>query len=199
MVRKIRAKLVLQLRNQGLSGRAISLAQGMSRHSIQAVIDAADQLGLGWEDVAEKSEGEVYLTLFPGRGVRESVFAQPDWVQVHRELARVVSWRYKIDPTGKSLRLIQKLSSPLAKIFCFSELQISLYASPSRPTKGAFRNVPARGGDAVDGDGDADGGACSVRQKRVVLATPGWCQVGARRADDGGKKAWLTEESAYKP
>ena len=89
MVRKIRAKLVLQLRNQGLSGRAISLAQGMSRHSIQAVLDAADRLGLGWDDVAEKSEGEVYLALFPGRGVRESVFAQPDWVQVHRELARV--------------------------------------------------------------------------------------------------------------
>jgi hypothetical protein len=61
----------------------------MSRHSIQAVIDAADQLGLGWDDVAEKSEGEVYLALFPGRGVRESVFARPDWVQVHRELARV--------------------------------------------------------------------------------------------------------------
>jgi hypothetical protein len=59
MVRKIRAKLVLQLRNQGLSGRAISLAQGMSRHSVQAVVDAADQLGLGWDDVAEKSEGEV--------------------------------------------------------------------------------------------------------------------------------------------
>jgi transposase len=89
MVRKIKAKLVLQLRNQGLSGRAISLAQGMSRHSVQAVIDAANQLGLGWDDVAEKSEGEVYLALFPGRGVRESVFAQPDWVQVHRELARV--------------------------------------------------------------------------------------------------------------
>ncbi|QOD04376.1 hypothetical protein [Pseudarthrobacter sp. BIM B-2242] len=31
----------------------------------------------------------MYLALFPGRGVRESVFAQPDWVQVHRELARV--------------------------------------------------------------------------------------------------------------
>lgn len=26
---------------------------------------------------------------FPGRGVRESVFMQPDWGQVHRELARV--------------------------------------------------------------------------------------------------------------
>jgi transposase len=89
MVRKIKAKLVLQLRNQGLSGRAISSTQGMSRHSIQAVLDAADRAGLSWDDVAEMSEGEVYSALFPGRGVRESVFVQPDWPRVHRELARV--------------------------------------------------------------------------------------------------------------
>jgi transposase len=31
----------------------------------------------------------VYAVLFPGRGVRESVFAQPDWARVHTELARV--------------------------------------------------------------------------------------------------------------
>jgi hypothetical protein len=85
----IKAKLVLQLRNQGLSGRAISSAQGMSRHSIQAVLDAADRAGLGWDDVVEMPEGEVYSALFPGRGVRESVFVQPDWARVHRELARV--------------------------------------------------------------------------------------------------------------
>lgn len=54
-VRKIKAKLVLQLRNQSLSGSAISSAQGMSRHSVQAVIDAADRLGLGWGDVADMS------------------------------------------------------------------------------------------------------------------------------------------------
>lgn len=89
MVRKIKAKLVLQLRNQSLSRRAIESAHGMSRHSIQAVLDAADRLGLGWDDVAEMSEAEVYAVLFPGRGVRESVFAQPDWPRVHRELARV--------------------------------------------------------------------------------------------------------------
>ncbi|WP_026551086.1 IS21 family transposase [Arthrobacter sp. Br18] len=89
MVRKIKAKLVLQLRNQNLSRRAIESAHGMSRHSIQAVLDAADRLGLGWGDVAEMSEAEVYAALFPGRGVRESVFAQPDWPRVHRELARV--------------------------------------------------------------------------------------------------------------
>ena len=89
MVRKIKAKLALQLRNQSLSRRAIESAHGISRHSIQAVLEAADRLGLGWNEVAEMSEAEVYAALFPGRGVRESVFAQPDWPRVHTELARV--------------------------------------------------------------------------------------------------------------
>lgn len=89
MVRKIKAKLVMQLRNQGLSGRAIASAQGMARNSVQAVIEAAEKLGLGWDEVAELPEAEVYSTLFPGRSVRESVFAQPDWPRVHKELARV--------------------------------------------------------------------------------------------------------------
>ena len=61
----------------------------MSRHSIRAVLDAAERLGLGWDDVAELSEVEVYSTLFPGCGVHESVFAQPDWGRVHTELERV--------------------------------------------------------------------------------------------------------------
>jgi transposase len=89
MVRKIRAKLVLQLRAEGLSGRAIAASQGMSRRSIRDVIEAADVAGLGWEDVADLPEGEVYSRLFPGRGEHESVFVQPDWGRVHRELARV--------------------------------------------------------------------------------------------------------------
>ncbi|MCY0905721.1 IS21 family transposase [Arthrobacter sp. H14-L1] len=89
MVRKIKAKLVLQLRNQGLSGRAMASAQGIARNSVQAVLDSADRLGLGWDDVEEMPEAEVYAALFPGRGVHESVFAQPDWVRIHTELARV--------------------------------------------------------------------------------------------------------------
>ena len=47
MVRKIRAKLVLQLRAEGLSGRVIAASQGMSRKSITAVLEAADAAGLG--------------------------------------------------------------------------------------------------------------------------------------------------------
>ena len=89
MVRKIQAKLVLRLHGQGLSGRAISRSQGMSRRSVADVLDAAKAVGIGGDDVAGKTDGEVYALLFPGRGEHESVYEQPDWGKVHRGLARV--------------------------------------------------------------------------------------------------------------
>ena len=89
MVRKIQAKLVLRLHGQGLSGRAIARSQGMSRRSVADVLDAAKAAGIGWDDVANRPDDEVYALLFPGRGERESVYEQPDWGKVHRELARV--------------------------------------------------------------------------------------------------------------
>jgi transposase len=89
MVRKIRAKRVLQLRAEGLSGRAIAASQGMSRKSITAVLEAADAAGVGWDEIKDRSDGEVYGLLFPGRGEHQSVFAQPDWDRVHSQLARV--------------------------------------------------------------------------------------------------------------
>src|SRR5699024_2518534 len=89
MVRKIRAKLVLQLRADGLSARAIAASQGMSRKSVAAVLEAADAAGLGRDDVKAGTDDEVYGLVFPGRGQHHSVFAQPDWEQVHKELARV--------------------------------------------------------------------------------------------------------------
>lgn len=88
MVRKIRAKLVLRLRAEGLSGRQIA-AQGMSRTSVAAVLEAADREGVDFDAVAGLDEAAVYARLFPGRGEHESVHAQPDWDRVHRELARV--------------------------------------------------------------------------------------------------------------
>ncbi|MFM2437296.1 MAG: hypothetical protein RLZ55_102 [Actinomycetota bacterium] len=88
MVRKIRAKLVLRLRAEGFTGRQIA-AQGMSRASVAAVIEAADREGVGWDDVADLDDAAVYARLFPGRGEHDSVHAQPDWERVHRELARV--------------------------------------------------------------------------------------------------------------
>ena len=63
--------------------------KAMSRRSVSDVLDAARAVGVGWDDVAGKTDGEVYALLFPGRGERESVYEQPDWARVHRELARV--------------------------------------------------------------------------------------------------------------
>ena len=63
MVRKIQAKLVLRLHAQGLSGRAIARSQGMSRRSVSDVLDAARAVGVGWDDVAGKTDGEVYALL----------------------------------------------------------------------------------------------------------------------------------------
>ena len=67
------------------------------------------------------------------------------------------------------------------------------------PLRGALRNVPARGGDAVDVDGvltrapEADGEIMWSRHPK------GWCQVPGFTGGDGGKSAGLTEESMYKP
>ena len=89
MVRRINAKLVIELRAGGMTGRAIAAAQGMSRKSVLAVFDAADQAGIGRDGIADRSDAEVYVLLFPGRGEHESVFVEPDWERVHKELARV--------------------------------------------------------------------------------------------------------------
>lgn len=89
MVRRIKAKLILKLRADGLSGRAISTSVGASRRSITTVLEAAEQRSISWDEVREKSESEVYALLFPGRGDHQSVFAQPDWGAIHHELAKV--------------------------------------------------------------------------------------------------------------
>ena len=88
MVRKINAKLVLRLRAEGFSFAQIE-AQGVSRHSVIKVERAAAREDLTWATASGMSEREVYERLFPGVGVRESGYLQPDWDQVHRELGKV--------------------------------------------------------------------------------------------------------------
>lgn len=57
----------------GVSGRAIARSQGMSRRSVADVLYAAKAAGIGWDDVANRPDDEVYALLFPGRGERGSV------------------------------------------------------------------------------------------------------------------------------
>jgi len=88
MANKIKAKLVLKLRAAGHSRNSIAKSQKMAKASVIAVFDAADELGIAYEDVEGKDDGEVYAMLFPGEFSKESVFDEPDWDYVHRELGK---------------------------------------------------------------------------------------------------------------
>lgn len=88
MARRIRAKLVLQLLEAGLSRSEIARSQRMSKHSVQTVAEAAAEHGMTWRDAESMSDAEVYARLFPERNREQAVYADPDWDRVHRELAR---------------------------------------------------------------------------------------------------------------
>ncbi|MGP5155062.1 IS21 family transposase [Glutamicibacter ardleyensis] len=89
MVRKIKAKRILQLRAEGFSGRTIASSQGISRNSVAEVFNAADAASRSWDELKDLNEEEAYQLLFPGRSEHESVFVQPDWSKTHKELAKV--------------------------------------------------------------------------------------------------------------
>ena len=60
MARRIRARLVLQLSEAGLSGRRIAATQGVSRNSVSEVLAAAREAGIGWREAEAMTDAEVY-------------------------------------------------------------------------------------------------------------------------------------------
>ena len=51
MVRRIKAKAVLRLDGQGLSGRAMAGSLGIAGQSVSGTPGAAKTAGVGWDDV----------------------------------------------------------------------------------------------------------------------------------------------------
>lgn len=96
MARKIRAKLILQLYESGMSQNEIARSQGMSKHSVSDVIHRAADLDIDWSDVAAKTEHEVYSMFFSERQKDAPVYPDPDWSYIHKELAK----------TGVTLKLL---------------------------------------------------------------------------------------------
>ena len=89
MARKIKAKLIMELREQGVSRRSIARTRRMSMDSVCGVFDIADERGITWAQVEGMSDDEVYRLFYPDKHVRESVFEEPDWDYVHKEMAKV--------------------------------------------------------------------------------------------------------------
>lgn len=89
MARKIRAKLIMELRDQGMSRRSIARTRHMSMGSICEVFDIADDRGITWDQVKGMGDELVYELFYPDRNVHESAFEEPDWSYVHAEMAKV--------------------------------------------------------------------------------------------------------------
>ncbi|MDI9590206.1 MAG: IS21 family transposase [Acidobacteriota bacterium] len=86
----------MQLREQGMSRRQMASTRRMSMDSACEAFRMALERGISWSDVEGMTDDEAYALFYPDRHVRESVFAEPDWAEVHREMSRV----------GVSLRLL---------------------------------------------------------------------------------------------
>ena len=89
MARKIKAKLIMELREQGASRRSIATTRHMSMESVCDVLGIADERGITWEQVEGMTDDAVYRLFYPDKHVRESVFEEPDWGYVHKEMAKV--------------------------------------------------------------------------------------------------------------
>lgn len=95
---KIKAKQILEARNQGLSMNAITQMQHVSKHSVSAVCNRAKAKGLTIERIREMSDEDVYILLFPEKESANAVYAEVDYEYVTSELRR----------TGVTMKLLHE-------------------------------------------------------------------------------------------
>lgn len=97
MVRKIKAKLILQLYEcNGLTGREISRIHNMSRTSVSEAISKAKEKNITYESIVGKTEQKVYKLLFPDKYVFEDIYEPVDYDYIHKEMSK----------TGVTLKLL---------------------------------------------------------------------------------------------
>ncbi len=89
-MKKLRVKLILELRDQGLSRSEISSSRHISRRNVNEVFKRAQEMGITYSNVSNKTEDEVYKLIYPNKFVDdEIIYSQPDYSLVHSELKRV--------------------------------------------------------------------------------------------------------------
>ena len=85
---KIHVKLILQLRDAGMSRQAIASTRHISRNSVSEVFRIADEKEIHYADVRNLGEDEVYRLIYPDKHQEEVMFADPDYEYIHRELKK---------------------------------------------------------------------------------------------------------------
>ena len=85
---KIHVKLILQLRDAGMSRQEIASTRHISRNSVSEVFRIADEKGIHYADVRNLGENEVYRIIYPDKHQEEVVFEAPDYEYIHKELKK---------------------------------------------------------------------------------------------------------------
>ena len=89
MARKINVKLILELRDAGMSRSAIASTRKISRNSVSEVFNIADERHICFNDVRGMTDEEAYRLFYPDKYVNEIMYKQPDYEYVHNELKKV--------------------------------------------------------------------------------------------------------------
>jgi transposase len=89
MANKINVKLILELRDAGMSRNAIASTRHMSRHSVSDVLHIADAKGIVYKDIQNLGDQEVYRLFYPDKHAVEDMYRDPDYEYINKELKKV--------------------------------------------------------------------------------------------------------------
>ena len=72
----------------GCSQRQMEREKVVSRETCKAIFEAADRLKITWPLDNDVTNAELETLLFPNKHKVESIYAEPDYAYIHRELAK---------------------------------------------------------------------------------------------------------------
>ena len=79
---------ILRLHSLGYSRNQIEASAHTSHHTVKAVLDTAESLGICWPLDEKVTNAILQDTFFPGKYVAPALYAEPDYSWIHRELAK---------------------------------------------------------------------------------------------------------------
>ena len=88
MARKINVKLIMELRNTGLSRSAIASTRHISRHSVSEVFIIADEKGIHCNDIQFLEDSEIYRLFYPEKFANGTMYGNPDYIHVRQGIEK---------------------------------------------------------------------------------------------------------------
>lgn len=91
MVNKVNVKLILELREKGLSRSEIAFSRHISRRHVNEIFKICSEKALSFAEIANKSADEIYQLFYPHKYayLKDDFYVKPDYKVVHAELKRV--------------------------------------------------------------------------------------------------------------